>query len=484
MYWTAVWFVRIVAFFELVHWLMKLRSAAMGPCFGSDPSPYAHPSIEWVTQDALALECRSYNKIRELVAGVSESAEEDVWEVKSGNNKYKVVLNSSLLRNGKQSSVACLVKSCGCMDHIQRGPICKHAGAVLSVMMAKRSVAEESFSTPECQQFLLSPRAEPEPEVKKNQKGKEEEKSKVTVDAAVKARDEEKELISRARAVMRAEAAMGSAGSVQLGGGQVSASCFAGLREKALRLAGIAEEGSVDPPAGYGKPEVKNKAEVPVEAAVKSVRIAENVVRDTGGGVGDIEEVSMGAVLSVMDAVATQETAIREISRAKRMVHLNAYSFDRADVVAALVAARKRGLDVKVAMDKGMTLKGKTRDQLSMCKELMAAGIRVHVAEGDNLTAVYRAVGRSIPGHLKGIMHQKSAMIDDLVIIGSCNWTTSSRGNFEIGVLFKVEPSHRDIVKELLEVPFASGQELTIAAVEEAQRARSESPTGRGFRRR
>ena len=234
------------------------------------------------------------------------------------------------------------------------------------------------------------------------------------------------------------------------------------------------------------KPEVpvEVKYAVPAEAAVKSVRIVEEAVQDQGGGVGEFDEVSMGAVLSVMDAVATQETAIREINKAKRLVHLNAYSFDRADVVSALVSARKRGLDVKVAMDKGMTLKGKTRDQLSMCKELIAAGICVHVAEGDNLTAVYRAVGRSVPGFLKGIMHQKSAMIDDLVIIGSCNWTTSSRGNFEIGVLFKVEPSHRDIVKEMLEVPFVSGQELTHAAVEEAQRARSESPTGRGFRRR
>ena len=505
--------VGVVGLFEFLRWLWWLdqqrdwarraltSGLGLGRQFSSDPSPYAHPSLEWVTQDALAIECRSYHKIKELIGGVAESPEPDVWEVKSGNNKYKVVLNADLLRKGRQSSISCLIRSCGCMDHIQRGPICKHAGAVIAVLLARKkesageavSRLEEVFSTPDAPQVpKISLEVEDPQTVIAAVGARGEEKDRRTVIAAVGARDEEQRTNPKSRALQRAAFAAGSAGSVQQGGGTVSALCFAGLREKAFRLAGLKEESSREAPAGYGRPEVKEKPEVPVEvkyavpaeAAVKSVRIVGEAVQDQGGGVGEFDEVSMGAVLSVMDAVATQETAIREINKAKRLVHLNAYSFDRADVVSALVSARKRGLDVKVAMDKGMTLKGKTRDQLSMCKELIAAGICVHVAEGDNLTAVYRAVGRSVPGFLKGIMHQKSAMIDDLVIIGSCNWTTSSRGNFEIGVLFKVEPSHRDIVKEMLEVPFVSGQELTHAAVEEAQRARSESPTGRGFRRR
>ena len=93
---------------------------------------------------------------------------------------------------------------------------------------------------------------------------------------------------------------------------------------------------------------------------------------------------SFGNILGVLDAVGSQETALQLILRAVpgERVTMLGFSFDRSETVCALIGAKKRSCHVRVAIDKDMTLKGKTRDQLSSAKELVASGVLVRIAVG------------------------------------------------------------------------------------------------------
>ena len=91
-----------------------------------------------------------------------------------------------------------------------------------------------------------------------------------------------------------------------------------------------------------------------------------------------------GKVLGVLDAIRSQEAAVEIIHRAapgERITFLG-FSFDRSELVHALISARKKGCLVRVVLDRQMTLHGKTREQLSSAKELVACGVLVRLAAG------------------------------------------------------------------------------------------------------
>ncbi len=94
--------------------------------------------------------------------------------------------------------------------------------------------------------------------------------------------------------------------------------------------------------------------------------------------------ISFGNVLAVLDAVNAHETVVRVIDKAApgERVTLLGFSFDRAEIVQALVGARRRGCLVRVVLDHNMTLQGKTRDQYGSAKELAACGVLARVASG------------------------------------------------------------------------------------------------------
>ena len=191
----------------------------------------------------------------------------------------------------------------------------------------------------------------------------------------------------------------------------------------------------------------------------------------------------MGIVLRVLDAKGSQDTAVNVVTRAgaTEEVFVAGFSFDRNDFFVALLGAKRRGCRARVLLDKSMTLTGRTRDQLSCAKELVAGGVLVRVVDGVPLTAEYAKVGRRVPGHLRGIQHSKLCMVGDQLLAGSCNWTTSSRSNWEIGVHTRI--IHHEAVRELVTAGWAGATDLSIATIGEAHRARSESPSGRGGRR-
>ncbi len=102
---------------------------------------------------------------------------------------------------------------------------------------------------------------------------------------------------------------------------------------------------------------------------------------------------------------------LREISSAKKSIHVLIYSITDADLANALVAATKRGVDVKIVFDRSQ---GEEKNSLS--DELLA--------QLGPKRAVYRY------GKGRGIMHEKMAIFDGLTVtLGSYNWTNNARAN-------------------------------------------------------
>ena len=97
------------------------------------------------------------------------------------------------------------------------------------------------------------------------------------------------------------------------------------------------------------------------------------------------------------------------------------------------------------------------------------------VVAGVPLAAEYAAVGRAGPGHLAGIHHAKSLMVGNKVLVGSTNWTTSSRSNWELGVAVEVDAVFLPSVEEMFQAGWMAGTDLGMAQIAEAQRARSAS---------
>ena len=128
-----------------------------------------------------------------------------------------------------------------------------------------------------------------------------------------------------------------------------------------------------------------------------------------------------------------------------------------------------------VVADRNFTLSGKTRDQLQRLQQLESNGARVRLASGYSCKDEYTAVGRRYSG--KGIVHGKVVHTEQESIIGSCNWTTSSRANVEVGlhvVLNKVEATK---ISTMIRQACDGGQAVGEAAVlAEQGRTRSASP--------
>ena len=183
----------------------------------------------------------------------------------------------------------------------------------------------------------------------------------------------------------------------------------------------------------------------------------------------------MGTVLGVHDAIGAQTKALDVIRQAGEYVLMTAFSFDRQDVVDELVAAKKRGIDIKLAVDKKMSLSGTTRDQLKSLKTLVAHGVRVHACQGTPYGAEYRAVGRNPVGG-RGIQHSKTVMSEVEVLIGSTNFTTASRANIEVNVHVKLSREEHEKLKARLMKVFEEGAGLSEAEIEAAQKSRSASP--------
>ncbi len=109
-------------------------------------------------------------------------------------------------------------------------------------------------------------------------------------------------------------------------------------------------------------------------------------------------------LLSGPDPDCLEQQLLHRICQAHKRIWVAVYQLSSAPCVHALVAAKKRGVDVKIILDAGMV------------KVPVYPVIRRQLARGDISCFIL---------HDHRVMHHKWAVIDNTVWVGSANWTRS-----------------------------------------------------------
>jgi phosphatidylserine/phosphatidylglycerophosphate/cardiolipin synthase-like enzyme len=107
-----------------------------------------------------------------------------------------------------------------------------------------------------------------------------------------------------------------------------------------------------------------------------------------------------------------QQAIIEEIGKARKTLDVAMFSFTNRELGNAVIAAQKRGVEVRVVLDESQAA-----NRYSKKNYFLNSGLYIRLARG---------LGR-------GIMHHKFAVIDSrIVITGSFNWTANAEeNNFE-----------------------------------------------------
>lgn len=142
-------------------------------------------------------------------------------------------------------------------------------------------------------------------------------------------------------------------------------------------------------------------------------------------------------ILYSLDAKQNNQELIALINEADSHIYFAIYEFTLKDVADALVAAKKRGVDVRGIVDSGEAAKSYMRPIVT---ELTAAGIPVETE-------------RHSTGN--GIMHIKALVTEQAYAIGSYNWTRSATTLndeiLEIGTDPALRQAYEDLLKRLFE---------------------------------
>ena len=165
---------------------------------------------------------------------------------------------------------------------------------------------------------------------------------------------------------------------------------------------------------------------------------------------------------------------LASIAKAGMMIVVLAFTYDLRELSEALIAASERGVGVQVIADYRSTLGGSTRDQVQRLRALRAAGIGVLLASGISIQEEYAAENRAVrPG--QGIQHSKVLRMDKYVIVGSANWTTSSKCNIETSALIQLEQEGIREFDRRVELILKRSTPLTDEIETEATRRRAAS---------
>lgn len=97
-------------------------------------------------------------------------------------------------------------------------------------------------------------------------------------------------------------------------------------------------------------------------------------------------------------------TFIQKIHHSKKRIFAAIYTFTHPEIVSAFIAAKERGVDVRVYLDRSMA-RGTCKQ---VAKKLLAHNIPVKINLRD------------------GLLHYKCALIDNDFIFGSANWTKAA----------------------------------------------------------
>ena len=172
-----------------------------------------------------------------------------------------------------------------------------------------------------------------------------------------------------------------------------------------------------------------------------------------------------GGFESLLNARQAQKMACFLLDNAKNKAVLTAFTFDYLPMCEALTRAAARKVDVSIFVDRNHTMGGTTNHMVDRLDQLRQQGVNVYLCKG--------------PASQSGIQHSKSLYVDTeqwshgYFLVGSTNWTTSSRSNFELNVLLVLtEESYYAVQRQLSYIENASSK-LTAANVETSREIRA-----------
>ena len=147
-------------------------------------------------------------------------------------------------------------------------------------------------------------------------------------------------------------------------------------------------------------------------------------------------------MVSILDGASAHKLAVHVLTKAASFssvgrIILIACWYDLEDVTQALLSCKESGHCPIVYVDHRNTLANTAREQLVRLLELRQNGIAVKVVQGHLLKEAYEADGRKSIGG-RGLLHAKLLLVDDFLLLGSTNWTTSSKANHEISTLLEL----------------------------------------------
>ena len=242
--------------------------------------------IPWLTEEAAMQDVRNKEGARSLLPAVREKSR-GLFQVASERGAgavYEVILDLADLGPRPAKS---MVVECSCMDHLRRGPVCKHAGAAL-LLMAGGGAGAEAEKHGGMARGLVSASAPGPP----------------APGAALMALTD--------GAVEAVEA------------GRLTAEKIKVLKEKAERLRAANAQAQA-----VGRPASSSWEGAPAE--VEATEVA-------------------GTVLSILDAVGSQTAAQDMLKKAGKYVLLLAFTYDREDLTRARCEGKRRGLELLVGV--------------------------------------------------------------------------------------------------------------------------------------
>ena len=142
-------------------------------------------------------------------------------------------------------------------------------------------------------------------------------------------------------------------------------------------------------------------------------------------------------IIYSLDAKQNDKELIALIDSAKTRIYFAMYEFTMKDIADALVAAKKRGVEMRGLVDSGEAANSYDRP---IIKELTDAGISVVTEK--------HSTGN-------GIMHIKALVTDSAYAMGSYNWTNSATTIndelLEIGTDATLRQAYENVLKKLLD---------------------------------
>ncbi|CAK9066590.1 unnamed protein product [Durusdinium trenchii] len=152
-----------------------------------------------------------------------------------------------------------------------------------------------------------------------------------------------------------------------------------------------------------------------------------------------LPEPSLQTDVELLVNTASQDRILNILAGAGEVM-MTAYTFDQPDVVDSLI--RRPGV-TRLLVDRGQSVGERTKLQRQSLLQVARAGIRVRLTAGSSIAEAYAGDrrGTSVGKSLKGIQHSKTFCLrgaegaPSFLVVGSSNYTTSSRANVELGLL-------------------------------------------------